>query len=402
MQGRKLNLLAAALSTCALCWGATAAHAQDAAKAADTKAADAKPAEAKAADAKADEGGKITVTGLLDFYYQYSFNHPPVGAGVVGRAFDVKNDSFSFSLAEVNIKKDPSKSFPLGFTITGTLGKTADIVHFTEPGGPNTYKYLQQVYGTYTTTGKTPITIDFGKFVTYHGFEVIESTSNDNYSRSLLFTYAIPFYHVGVRASAPLTKTVTLGLHLVNGWNDVEDENGGKSYGVMLAFAPTSTMSLTFNYMGGDEGGPANSNGAFGGIGFPTATVLNTQLLDVVGIWNPTPKLKIGFNVDYASASKTGFAGGHWSGEAIYGRYQFAPTNALALRAEHFEDSNGLRTGTAQNVNEITATLEHVWKSNLVTRLEFRHDHAGTKFFPSGSGGSTDQDTITIGQVIKF
>lgn len=339
---------------------------------------------------KADEGGKVTISGQFDGYYQYSFNHPPTGSNLGGRSFDIKNDQFALSLLEINVIRTASKEVPIGLTFTGTLGKTADLVHATEPGGMNTYKYIQQLYGTYVKEGKTPITIDFGKFVTWTGLEVIESTGNDNYSRGLLFTYAIPLYHMGVRVTAPVGKA-TLGLYLVNGWNDVEDDNGGKTIGASLNFAPSSKLNIILNYIGGDESTaaalPAN---------------LNTQVFDGILIYNATPKLKLALNVDYASASKSGFGGGNWNGQAAYLKYQFTPSNAFALRAEHFEDSNGLRTGTAQNLNGITATFEHVWKSSLVTRIEFRHDHAGTAFFPSGGGGSKDQDSISLSHVVKF
>jgi hypothetical protein len=344
-----------------------------------------------ASPARADDAGKISVGGLADWYYQYSFNHPPVGSTIAGRSFDVKNDAFSLSLAEVNVVKPVDDRSPLGFTATLTFGKTADLVHATEPGGTNTYKYLQQLYGTYLVNGKRPLTIDFGKFVTLMGYEVIESSSNDNYSRSFLFNYAIPFYHAGLRFTYPLTSTLTGQLHLVNGWNDVEDDNGGKSVGAQLAWNPSAAWSWVLNYMGGDE---------FTGAGLPRN--LNLQTVDLVGIWRPTPKLKLGINADYASAAKKGVAGGNWSGQAVYARYQITPNAAFALRAEHFEDSAGLRTGTAQNLNEITATFEYVVKNNLIHRLEFRHDHAGSKFFPGGGGPSNDQDTLTFSQVIKF
>jgi hypothetical protein len=358
---------------------------------------------AETAKPEEDEGGKVTLSGFLDWYYQYSFNHPTTGSNLGGRAFDVKNDAFSLGVVQLNVVRTPSKTLPIGLTVTGTVGKTADIVHFTEPG-TKTVRFLQQAFGSYTTEGATPITIDVGKFVTWLGYEVIESHANDNYSRGLLFTYAIPFYHMGVRGTIPLGDKLTAGLYLVNGWNAVEDDNGGKSYGVSLNFKPSSTVNFILNYIGGDEGGPSSPvAGIFGGIGYPTAAILNTHVVDLVGIWNATPKLKLGLNVDYATASKPGAAGGNWNGQAVYARYQFTPSVAGALRLEHFEDSAGLRTGFSQNINGITATLEHVWRSNLVSRLEFRHDHAGTAgFFPSGSGGSKDQDSLTFSQVVKF
>lgn len=354
---------------------------------------------AKAEDApKPEEAPKITVTGLLDVYYQLNFNRPPVGNSTGLRAFDVKNDQFALSLAEVNISKAVTEKSPLGFTLTGTFGKTADIVHATEPGGTNTYKYIQQAFGSYLL-GKTQV--DVGKFVTAMGFEVVESSSNDNYSRGLLFTWAIPFYHAGVRITHPLTPNLTGQLHVVNGWNDVEDENGGKSVGVSLNWKPTEKINLIANYMGGDEG----SNTTGGGIGFATPGIRNTQTFDIVGIWNVTPKFKLGANVDYASASsKGGSASGNWSGEAVYARYQLTDPSAFALRLEHFEDTQGIRTGTGQTLNSMTATYEYVWKSSLVTRVEFRHDHASAPggIFVSGGGSSKDQDTLSLSQVFKF
>ncbi len=346
---------------------------------------------------------KINVSGLIDWYYQYSFNHPPVGSIAGARAFDVKNDAFSFSLAEVNISRAPGGKSPVGFTATFTIGKTADIVHFTEPGGAETYKHLQQIYGTYVTSGERPITIDFGKFVTWFGYEVIESSLNDLHSRGLLFLYAIPFYHAGIRATMPLGAKTTLGVYVVNGWNNVEDDNGGKSLGASFNFKPNARWNIILNYLGGQEGGPTSpAPGFFGGIGYPTAQVLNTQLLDFIAIWSMTDKLKLAFNADYADASKSGAAGGHWSGWSLVGRYQLGEKSAAALRWDRFQDTNGLRSGTAQNISSLTGTYEYTLGSDLLSRLELRHDRAGTALFPSGGGGGRRQTTLTYSQVFKF
>ena len=54
--------------------------------------------------------------------------------------------------------------------------------------------------------------MDVGKFVTSAGAEVIETNGNWNYSRSLLFALAIPYYHMGVRTSMPVGKHFTGGV----------------------------------------------------------------------------------------------------------------------------------------------------------------------------------------------
>ena len=58
---------------------------------------------------------------------------------------------------------------------------------------------------------------------------MIESQDNWNYSRSVLFGYAIPFYHVGLRATLPVTDKVSLAGYAVNGWNNGTEFNGKKT-----------------------------------------------------------------------------------------------------------------------------------------------------------------------------
>ena len=346
---------------------------------------------------------KITVSGLLDWYYQYSFNHPPATSTLGARAFDTEHNSFSINLGEVTVNRAASDKNPVGFTATFTIGKTADIVHFTEPGGAETYKHIQQLFGTYVVQGGKPITIDFGKFVTAHGMEVIESTANDNYSRGLLFLYAIPFYHMGIRASTPLTDKLTGMVHLVNGWNNVEDDNGGKSIGLTFNFKPSVKWNFILNHMSGQEGGPSSpAAGFFGGIGFPTAAPLMTHLLDLVVVYSPSARLKLGLNADYADASSDTAPGGHWSGWALYLRQALSDKTAVALRYDRFDDRNGLRTGAAQHLTSLTGTFEYLLGSSVVSRLELRHDKAGTAMFPSGGGSGNRQTTFSYSQVYKF
>ncbi len=356
--------------------------------------------------AAGNKPGAITTNGLIDLYYEYNFNHPPLGAGNAFRAFDVKNDSFSLSLAELNVHRNPTKKLPLGFTATLTWGKTADIVNATEPGGVNTYKPFQQLYITYTTGGAHPWTIDFGKFVTMMGYEVIESSSNDNYTRSFLFTYAIPFYHMGFRITHSFTPTLTGQFDLVNGWNNVEDDNSQKSIGMGWTWTPNSDFTWILNWMGGGE-----STGA-GFAGPATGGNLTINLFDTSLIYNVTPGDKIGLNLDYATANGTAPTGpsgsnaqlaGHWDGWALYGRHNLSNSTDLALRLEQFVDKNGFRTGVVGgNFKEITATYEFDVNKNLINRIEFRHDWANQAVFPSGSGESKSQDTLLFGTVLLF
>jgi hypothetical protein len=80
------------------------------------------------------------------------------------------------------------------------------------------------------------------------------------------------------------------------------------------------------------------------------------------------------------------------------------------VRVEQFEDipgvgGIGLRLGGGYNkLNSATLTLEYVsLRGRLISRLEYRHDHARTPFFGADTGAvAADQDTIYLGEVYKF
>src|SRR5439155_15499428 len=124
----------------------------------------------------------------------------------------------------------------------------------------SSWQTLQQFYATYTPhlLGRD-VAIDFGKFVTPFGMEVIESSSNDNYSRSFGFQYAIPFYHAGLRFSFPITGKLSFVGGVVNGWNNVADDNDAKSILGQLTWKPGASFTGIVNYIGGAEG-----TGAYG------------------------------------------------------------------------------------------------------------------------------------------
>jgi hypothetical protein len=423
-----LSLLAA----CALLGLAATCRAQDAPKP-DVQTPPAPPAQAAPSQSPAPAApaaaapGTIRYSGLLDWYFGINFRAPrsstggpftslvtpsgeTIGVDNAGRAFDINDRDPSFSLGEFNVTRTAGKGFPLGITATLTFGDTARIVHATEPGGTSSWQTLQQLYLTYTPhVWGRDIPIDFGAFVTPFGVEVIESSSNDNYSRGFLFLYAIPFYHAGLRATVPITDNLSFLGGIVNGWNNIADDNNAKSLFGQFTWKPNARLTGIAGWMGGAEG-----TGAYGVIVPKNTGNLDTNLFDLQLIYQCNDRLKLAAWGDYGSGAGD-FLGKHvsgdWVGFAGYARSQVSPQWAAAVRAEQFEDipgvgGSGIRlfTGAYTRLREATLTLEYTTlRGHLVSRLEYRHDHANIAFFGAGGGTATpDQDTLTFGQVYKF
>jgi len=329
--------------------------------------------------------GPINFSGSVDGYYSLNLNHPISRTNNL-RNFDVQANQFSLNYAELVLAHDPD---PVGFRVDLGFGKTADIVHGAEQA-PDTFRNIQQAYVSLLPSWGNGLQIDFGKFVTNAGAEVIETQDNWNYSRSLLFAWAIPYYHFGARASMPLGSHFTAGASLVNGWNNVEDNNSGKTAGVTgsLTFDKISWVS---NYYVGPEKGDTNA-------GF-------RHLYDTTLFLTPSEKAKFYINFDYGVDK--GIDDGdnnHWVGVAGAARFALNDWFALAPRIEWFNDADGFSTGTIQKLKEFTMTAEFKMKEGFLTRVEYRRDWSDQPFFDRGNelGSHRNQDTFLVGLVAFF
>ena len=197
--------------------------------------------------APAWSAGEISFSGLVDGYYSLNFNHPASQTNQL-RNFDVKANQFSLNMAKLTMEHAAE---PVGFRVDLGFGKAFDLVHGAETA-PSAFRNIEQAYISYKPAQAKGLQIDFGKHVTMAGAEVIETHSNWNYSRSLLFAWAIPYYHMGLRASMPAGKHFTAGFHLVNGWNNVEDNNSGKTIGFSGAVT-AGPVTWSNNYYAGPE-----------------------------------------------------------------------------------------------------------------------------------------------------
>ena len=239
----------------------------------------------------------------------------------------------------------------------------------------------------------------FGKFVTMHGAEVIEAKDNMNYSRGLLFNYAIPFTHTGLSISYPFSEKVSASFYVVNGWDNFDDEGKSKTLGLTVSLTPSEQFSAVINLMNGREVLAA-------GASCEDSIFSNRFLSDTVVTVKPVKPLTLVVNTDYAIQRNAAQDGSDtkWYGIAGYAKYDFSDLFSAALRAEYFRDPDGVRTGIEQTVKEITITPEFRVTKNLIIRPEYRHDWSGEPAFDSRHDdlNRKSQDTIALGVMFTW
>jgi hypothetical protein len=334
--------------------------------------------------------GPTTLSGFVDMYYAYNANQPVTRSNGF-RSFDALSNQFALNLVELVIDKTPEvTNSRTGYHIALGYGQAINAVNGSDPGGLGFDQYLKEAYFSYLAPVAKGLQVDFGKFVTPAGGEVIETKDNWNYSRGLLFSYAIPYYHFGMRAKYAFNDKYSLTGFVTNGWNNVVENNTGKTYGMSLGWNPTKKLSIAENYMAGPEQS-VNSNWR--------------QLWDTVITYSATSKLTLMANTDYGRGDRVAGVVDpvFWTGVAGYVKYAPTEKYAFATRYEYYNDHDGFTTGTPQHFNGITGTFQRVVASHILTRLEFRRDTSNQPTFTKGNNLPVKaQNTATAGLVFMF
>jgi hypothetical protein len=346
--------------------------------------------------------GPLKFQGYVDGYYSFNNNHPASKNNGYDRFFDINANQFSLNMAGIYMSTDPA---PVGVTLQLGFGRGWDIFHATEPGYANStvtagnssrsiVRFIPQAYVTVKPKSLKGFTFDFGKFVTSAEAEVTESHLGWNYSRSLLYSNG-PFYHMGARVTQAVNDKWTVGVQLVNGWNNVEDNNSKKTIGLTSALV-FKKWALYNVYYGGPEVGDGKGSRHF---------------LDNVITVTPSDKVSAYFTYDYGiDKGDYGLGRGNnnwWAANAAV-KIQWHPEWSTAFRYDFYNDIDGLITGGARRHEEFTGTLEYklasALGSNFVMRGEYRRDWASTPFFDKGNGvgNGKAQTTATIGVMAYF
>ena len=326
--------------------------------------------------------GPFDVSGMIDAYYSLSFNHP---AGHVDglRNFDDKANQVELNMASLSVDYAPK---PVGFHFDVGVGRTFDIMSATEKDATG-MRFFKQAYVDVKPASWRGLELDFGRFVSSASAEVIETPNNWNYSRSLLFVWCTPYYHFGLRASAPIGPRFNAGFQLVSGWNNIVTGATFKTAGFLGAWTPTPKVTWSNTVYSGPDENKVNRG--------------MRNLYDTVLLASPSSRMSFYINFDYLHNSPHYTPSYTVSGIAGAARFQINKKLSVSPRLEWLNDNSGMATGTGQQVKELTVTGTYALRDRLSAWLEFRNDWSNQPFFNRGNETAIwkDQPTVLLGLV---
>ena len=337
-------------------------------------------------NAQEEEEKSFTLSGSIDTYYR---------GNISGGSFDsAPGSSFAnqpgFALGMINLiaSYEGEKAGFVADMVYGPRG--ADAVfgsqksfstpvldadgNFTGEYSGNTVSgnstIVNQLYAYWNVSDK--VTLTFGNFNTFLGYEVISPTANFNYSTSYLFSYG-PFSHTGIKADFDLGGDVSLMLAIMNPTDATE-------------FNPTGEYAL---------GGQLGFSGQYLNLLVDPSFIE----FDFTGGFDVSDSFFFGVNAAYNSGidGAPGFYG-----VAVYPQYATSDDFTIGLRSEYFVEDGAFGAIGADGVDNsvIATTVTGSYKIGALTIIpELRLD---TTSSPTSFGGDDSLSSFVLAAVYSF
>ncbi len=332
--------------------------------------------------AVADTARHVTVGAFIDTYYAYDFNRPPN----IDRQYTTqpsRHNEANVNLAFVEATLATPRTHG---RIALQAGTSVQSNYAAEPrvgavSGPDLSRLIQEAFVGYRLA--PTVWIDGGIFFSHLGMESWISRDNPTYSRSLVSDYS-PYYQSGGRLLWQATPALSMQLDVVNGWQNISENNSGKAGGIRVDYAPTAATTLSYYNFVGDEAPDSvqTADGSrlrvFQGIGAKLA---------------PTRRLSFLLELDGGRQRRGHLAGDGWSswyGYAATARYAVTPSVAVSGRSERFDDPDQVLVATGVNsgfrANGLSLGIDVTPDAKLFWRTEVRGYGATDRVFTKRTG----------------
>src|SRR5438132_1713199 len=335
------------------------------------------------------------LSGFAEASYAYS-GRSLGDTAIVGRLYDRLQNRFTLNALAVVLDRpyDPAK-LSAGFHTELLVGQDATVI---QSNGlfagaatpvPVDVPHLYVTLNVPTASGNG-LQLKVGRIPTLLGLEVIETYANPNWSEGNQFIYVENFTALGVSVETKFNNHLDAQFRVINGWDQVSDNNRRKSLMGRVGIYPDAATSLGIVGFWGPEEAGINGANRYGIEG-----LLSRKLGKAAG-WVQGDYGKEQANAALPDPTQDA----QWWALGGWVTYDFSSSVGLALRGDYVNDQDGARTNgvfgfpanTGQKFGSGTATLNIRAWPDAVVRPELRYDRSTLAAF----AGKKDQVTFAL------
>lgn len=357
----------------------------------------------------------LSFGGYLDTYYSHNRNLPQAKE----REFTtqaVRNQEFNLNMGHLEAKLEEEKirgrlAFHWG---TSVIANTAAEVTNDRYSNQLSVRNIQEAYGGIRLGKET--WLDMGVFFGNIGYESWISQNNVNYTRAMALDY-VPYYSSGIRLSHRFNGKWSGQLQILNGWQNITENNRDKAFGSQIQYKILPNLTLTLNQFVGNEAPNSERK---------QIRLYNNTILE----WNLSEHWLLALQADigaqrsgerfvyepwlhiydpslgtYRETKSRAFR--QWYHGTVWLSYKPTPDYRLSVRVERFYDPEQVLavTGTKNGflTNGYTLTLDILHFDPAMLRLEYVYRRSMDSVFPYRDGKtSPKEDFVVFAFSMKF
>ena len=328
-------------------------------------------------DSIAAPANPLTTYGFVDGYYGYDIKH---AAGNQRPGFlysHNRQNEFTVNNAVIGLRYDNGQ-------VRGALGLHAGTyVSANYAAEDQVLKHLYEAYAGFRPFNKA--WLDVGIFASHIGFESAISKDNWTLTRSLMAENS-PYYEAGARLTYEVSPKLTLTGLVLNGWQNIRENNQAKAVGTQIQWKPTDKLLINSSTFYGNEQ--------------PQDSVRRRRYFhDFYVSYAATDRLSLAlvFDVGKQESERRGGKADTWHTGAAFVRYKLADKWTAAARAEYYNADRGViisaispvAAATDFKVQAASLNLDYAPTSNVTVRVEGRTFHGRQPFLTDRNGNPT-------------
>ncbi len=363
-----------------------------------------------------------TISGYVDTSAQWTLGSGNANPPGYSYNTPAKQDGFNVNVVDLQLEKPLDEgTWSAGYKVELWFGpNAAGLGNDTGLGGGGNDVALKQGYVALRAPVGNGLDIKLGTWDTIIGYEVANSGSNPNYTRSYGYTLE-PTSQTGVLASYQISKVVGISGGVANLWSPGIGGGVDRSPRSQSKKTYLGSITLTAPDSWGDLAGSAFYAGIVDGYNTSVGNDVTSYYLGVT-LATPIKALKVGAAWDYVNGHDNNFGaagnfetapgqrvsnGGYAQSIALYASVQATEKLSFHARGEWTKLSLGDDVSAASptalaniptsEIWSLTGTIQYDLWANVLSRLEVRWDHASSH---DSFGGTTSGEPRKQNEVI--
>ncbi len=339
--------------------------------------------------ASAPAASPLSYYGFVDGYYGYDFNHDNTHARPGFLFSHPRQNEFTVNQALIGVRYDDGK-------VRGALGIHAGTYpNANYVGEDQTVKNIYEAYAGFRPFKKA--WLDLGIFGSHIGFESAISKDNWTLTRSIMAENT-PYYESGARFTYEVGPKLTLTGLVLNGWQNIRDNNQAKGLGTQIQWKPTDKILINSSTFYGNEQ--------------PQDSLIRRRYFHNFYItYTATKRLNLALVFDVGK-QQSAFHKGYdtWHAGSAFVKYKLSDQFSTTLRGEYYNaergvlitnlsptrfDSRFLAGGTSLN-------LDYLPTANVAFRIEGRYLRSQNAIFQHDTGPSRNYGNLTTSIALSF